>query len=145
MLKRQIRELVRGQHVVSARPTDSVRFAAQEMKRAHVAAVLVTSESHDLVGIITERDIVDRVVAVGLDPAETRIDMVMTPDPLTIRGDATVRDSLHKMYENEVRHMPVTDENRVIGVVSIRDFISDEISEYDHDRAMAHRLWETLG
>ena len=87
---------------------------------------LCVIEDDRLIGIFTERDLLARVVAVGRDPERTLIGQVMTPDPICIDSDATVGEALHLLDTRDIRHLPVVEDDRLIGMVSLRD-LSDYI------------------
>lgn len=101
---------------------DSVLAAARLMRQNHIGAVLVMAGDR-LEGIFTDRDLSHRVVAVALAPAETAIATVMTPDPVTIAADDTVMATLDLMEGHSYRHLPVTDEGDLVGVVAARDVV----------------------
>lgn len=110
-----------SRHVVSVKPSMTVREASAIMREHRIGSVLVMDESENLLGILTERDIVYRVVAEGKDP-ETLVEEVMTRDIITVREDATLAEAARMMLGFGVRHLPVVDRSgRVIGVISLRD------------------------
>jgi CBS domain-containing protein len=98
----------------------TAREAADLMRERHVGAALVVEGGH-LVGIVTERDIVYRMVAAGADPDATRIAGIMTANPETLRPDDSAMDALDKMRAGRYRHLPVLDGGDLVGMVSIRD------------------------
>ncbi len=122
MQRRIVPHIVDGRRpVATVTPEASVREAARRMRERRVAALLVM-EGERLVGIVTERDIVFRVVAEGRDPAAVTVAEIMTRDPVTARPDERAIDALTKMREGHFRHLPVVDgDGRVVAVVSIRD------------------------
>ncbi len=122
MQRRIVPHIVDGRREVARiSPDASVHEAARTLRARHVAALLVMREER-LLGIITERDIVYRVVAEGRDPATVTVEAVMTPDPVTARPDERALDALEKMRSGHFRHLPVVDrDGRVLAVVSIRD------------------------
>lgn len=142
MLSRTVAEVPGTSHVVSLPPTASARDAAAAMSSRHVASVLVIDNSGNLKGIFTERDMIDRVVAADRDPKATPIADVMTRDPVTISNSHTVRQALAEMKDNRLRHLPIVDGGSVVGVISMRDFISDEVAELDHERELREAVWE---
>lgn len=144
MLNRSISDVLRGRFVVWLPPEATAQDAAKAMSARHVASVAVEGDGGRLVGIFTERDMLDRVVAPGRDPATTPLSAVMTRNPVTIDLRQSVQRALHEMKENDLRHLPVMEGDQVVGVVSIRDFISDEVAEVDHEFAARLTLWETL-
>lgn len=114
-------------------PSDSVALAAQIMKREDVGPVLVVSDynSLDLVGILTDRDLALKVVADGRDPHNTRVDEVMTFNPVTCREDDGVSKALHQMADNQVRRIPIVDDNgRLLGIVAQAD-LARHVDEED--------------
>ena len=98
----------------------TVLEAVRLMHQHDVGAVLVV-ENDKLIGIFTERDVAYRVLAAGLDIAETRVREVMTPDPLSIQADALATAALEQFAEHNIRHLPVYEGPRLIGVVALRD------------------------
>jgi len=76
-----------------------------------------------IVGIFTERDVLVRVIAGERDPSTTAVEEVMTPDPLCIGPDALVEDVIVLITENHCRHLPVVDDGRMIGLISIGDLM----------------------
>jgi CBS domain-containing protein/osmotically-inducible protein OsmY len=105
-------------------PSDSVAMAAQIMKREDIGPVLVVSDyySQNLVGIVTDRDLAVKVIAEGRDPHNTRIDEVMSLNPVTCRTNDDAYKALRLMSENQVRRIPVVDSgNRLVGIVAQGD------------------------
>lgn len=145
MMHRNVGDVVADRKLVSLHPTATVREAAVAMKAAHVASIVVMAEPGEhLEGIFTERDLTERVVADGLDPDVTRLDAVMTPCPLTIARTASVTDALRQMHENRLRHLPIVAEGRVVGVISMRDFMGEEIAALNHEWTLMDNLTEVL-
>jgi CBS domain-containing protein len=101
-------------------PNDSVVDAARQMRDGDVGDVLVT-ENGGLAGILTDRDIAVRVVAEGRDPQSTKVGDVCTRDPVTLTVDQTVEDAIRIVREHDVRRIPVVQDGRPAGVVSIGD------------------------
>lgn len=132
--------------LVTARPDETVRDAARRMAEHSCGSVLVMAPDGGLGGIFTERDLLVRVVAAGLDPAGTPVSDVMTAGPETIGAEAPVRDAVRRMDEGAFRHLPVVGEDgRVVGVLSIRDVPVLELGrmadELDSRHRLAERLW----
>jgi CBS domain-containing protein len=106
-----------------------VAKAAQRMAAKNVGAILVIEEGR-LVGIFTERDVVFRVVAPGLDARKTRISEVMTPDPVTIHPDKPFGSALVIMHREGFRHLPVVSDGKAVGIVSARSALDPELEEF---------------
>jgi CBS domain-containing protein len=105
----------------------------------NVGAILVMENNRELVGIFTERDALRRVMLQGLDPRTTPIRDVMTPDVIIVSAD-TPRGDVHQiMRQKHIRHIPVADGDRLLGVVSLRDVLAvdnlDKSFEIDNLRA----------
>jgi CBS domain-containing protein len=106
------------------------------MKHNNVGAVPVISNG-ELVGILSERDVMNRVVAEGLDPQTTTLRQVMTPTPLTVGASESVENCMVLMKTHGIRHLPIVEGNVLVGMVSLRDILLHEVSEMDGEvRAM---------
>jgi len=103
------------------------------MTTENTGSVLILDESGVLIGIFTERDLLTRVVAAGLDPAATPIEDVMSRDVITVRANALRRDVHNIMKSKNVRHVPVINGPDVIGVVSLRDILRSANAEKDFE------------
>ena len=130
MPTRPLQEVVRARRLVTAASGTSVREASRLMKREKVGALPVVDGGR-LAGIFTERDALFRVLAQGLDPDATTIAQVMSPNPVTVQADRPLNHALHLMFEGGFRHVPVLDGERVIGVVSARDALGPEITQFE--------------
>ena len=113
-------DIVHGQTLTVMEEGATVRDAAQLMAQRRIGAVMILRGGR-LEGILTERDVLVRVVAAGLDPDNTRIAQVMTRNPDTVTPDSRPIEALLRMREKGYRHLPVVDRDRVVGMVSIRD------------------------
>ena len=131
MSYRTLRQVVEHQKTLTAAPPKTaVREAARLMKTTRVGALLVVEHGH-LVGIFTERDALNRVLAEGLDPDTTLLNEVMTLNPITVHPDQYFVSALHLMYENGFRHVPVAENGRPLGMVSARDALELEAAEFE--------------
>jgi CBS domain-containing protein len=109
---------------VACEPDEAVSRAAEIMKGEDVGAVPVieTRASPRLVGILTDRDIVVKVVAVGRDPKSAPVREAMTSNPVTCREDEDVSEAVARMAERQVRRVPVVDaEGRLCGIIAQAD------------------------
>ncbi len=132
MQRRIVPDLVSNQTLASLPPNATVRDAARVMAERHIGAVLVAVDGR-LQGIFTERDVLARVVAAGLDPDDTVLGGVMTPNPDTVAPSDTASDALRRMTECGYRHLPVVNDDQLIGMVSIRDLYAAANSELAED------------
>ena len=126
---RRIGDVLSDRTVVQLNASISVGEAARRMRDSAVGAVLIFN-GEDLAGIFTERDLLERVVAEGRDPDSTRLGEVMTATPLRVEVDMTIVDAARTMKERRLRHLPVTREGKIVGVVSVRDFLHDDLAQY---------------
>lgn len=124
--------LVNNQDLAMLPPNTSVHEAAQTMAERHIGAVLV-GEGDRLAGIFTERDVVTRVVAPGLDPHSTVLGSVMTPNPDTVEPNQSAFDALEQMARHGYRHLPVVTGGKLVGIVSIRDLYAAVKIELEED------------
>ena len=116
----------------SCLPGDSVAIAAQIMKRSDVGPVLVVSDPHEnrLIGIVTDRDLALKVIAEGRDPHTTRVDEVMSLNPICLREDEDTHRALQLMANHQVRRIPIVDQdNRLSGIVAQADIALHEDEE----------------
>ena len=134
----------KGREVATVDRADSVLVAAQEMNRRRIGAVVVR-DGDRVVGIFTERDILNRVVAAGLPPAETAVGTVMTCPMAVCRRDTKLAECKSVMSQKRIRHLPVVEEGRLYGMISTGDIMATEVAdqqatiEYLHEYLHGHR------
>jgi CBS domain-containing protein len=130
-MPRTIRMIIEDQAPVIAPEQTNVADAARLMQQHGVGAVMVV-RNDKLVGIITERDALYKVMAKRLDAESTRIADVMTLNPQTIHPDKPFEDALHIMHASSFRHVPVVEDGRPVGMVSARDALGPELEAFIH-------------
>lgn len=128
MFDEPIRNVMRRKPLTAA-PKTVVSKAAKLMAARNVGAILIV-EDHRLVGILTERDVLFRVVAPGLDARVTRLADVMTRTPHTVAPDKPFGYALLVMHENGFRHLPVVEGGKIIGIVSSRSAMDPDLEEF---------------
>lgn len=126
VLRTRIADML-GRAPVIARPDATVREAARTMREARVSSVLVLDSTDRLCGILTDRDLRNRVVAEGLS-VEVPIAEVMTTDPITLESDALALEALLEMLGRGIHHLPVVEDGRPRGLVTSTDLIRLEQS-----------------
>src|SRR2546422_6693138 len=132
-----IYDLVKDRKVCSIEADSTVLAAARYMMEQRIGALPVLRDGQ-LVGIFSERDIMNRVVAVGRLPGTTKISEVMTTNPKAVSVDETVENCLFLMREFGFRHLPITDGKEIKGLVSLRDILLRYFSQKEADaRRMA--------
>jgi CBS domain-containing protein len=128
-----VRHLIdqKGRGLYSVEPDDPVLEAIRQMAEHHIGALLVMKGT-ELQGIISERDYARKVILHGRSSAETPVWQIMSSPVLTVRPDQTVEDCMKLMTERRVRHLPVVDDGRVVGIVSIGDLVKAVIEDQQH-------------
>jgi CBS domain-containing protein len=116
-------------------PTDSVTEAAQAMKEQDVGSLPVV-EGESLVGIVTDRDIVVRAVAEGVDPRTATVGDVTSGDLVTVEPDEDLDDALKLMAQHRIRRLPVVEDGRLVGVVAQAD-VALEANDKDAGEMLA--------
>lgn len=116
--------------LVTVRPEDSVLDAIKTLAREDVGAAVVVS-GQQLVGIFSERDYTRKVILKGRASDTTRVEEIMTANVVCVSPRTKTRDCMALMSEKGIRHLPVVEDGRVVGMVSIRDIVSDIIADQD--------------
>ena len=114
----QVRDVM-TEATVTDSTTDTLRSAAERMWRQQTGSLLVV-DGERLAGIVTERDLL-RAVALGADPATATVDEAMTTEVFTVPPDMSLLDAAREMATRWIRHLPVEDGGRLVGLVSMRD------------------------
>jgi len=130
-----IYDLINNQDTYRADESQTVLEVAQAMVARNIGAVPVLREGL-LVGIFSERDLMKRVVAEGRNPRTTRVDEVMTEDPLTVSPDENVENCMLLMRRHGFRHLPICDGKRLLAVISLRDLLLHDLTEKDYEVRM---------
>jgi CBS domain-containing protein len=142
MFSQSIRSLMDRGKLLLVTGSTTVRAAAEVMKSKHYGAVLVMEDDH-VRGIFTERDAVFRVIAAGLDPDTTEVQKVMTKSPKTIAPDKTFGHAMLVMHENGFRHLPVVENDKLVGMVSSRNALDPSLEEFVFEERRRKHLLET--
>ena len=125
-----LRELVKDRRVYSVDANRTVLEAARYMMEQGVGAVPVLRDGN-LAGILSERDIMNRVVAVGRTPGTTTVSEVMTANPRAVAADESIEECLFIMREFGFRHLPIVDGKELKGLVSLRDVLMHQAAEIE--------------
>ncbi|GBC75527.1 Inosine-5'-monophosphate dehydrogenase [archaeon HR06] len=105
---------------ITAHPNESVVEVAKRMVEKGISSILIVDKGR-LVGIATERDFMDRIVAKALNPRETKISDIMTKDPVCISSDASIFEALRILNINKFSQLPVVDNGKLVGIVALSD------------------------
>jgi CBS domain-containing protein len=120
----------KGHAVYSVRPEDTVLAALGVMAEHDIGAVLVL-DGDQVVGILTERDYARKVALVGRASKDSPVRSIMTADVVCVPPTGTVQDCMELMTERRVRHLPVVENGRLVGLVSIGDLVKATIDEQE--------------
>jgi len=118
----------KGHHVFSVSPQTSVYEAIANMATHGIGALLVM-EGERLVGIVSERDYARKVILRDRSSRTTPVSEIMTPDVITIGPDKTIEHAMQLMTAHRIRHLPIMDQGRVAGMLSIGDLVKAVIGQ----------------
>ena len=129
---KNVAELLKAKapRMISVKPEDTVLEAIKVLAREDIGAAVVMSGNR-LAGIFSERDYTRKIVLKGRSSDTTRVEEIMTANVVCVSPRAKTRDCMALMSEKNIRHLPVMEEGRVVGMVSIRDIVSDIIADQD--------------
>ena len=127
----------KGHQVHSTQPDTTILHAVDAMCRAHVGALLVVERSMP-VGIISERDVMTRVILARCDPAKTKVGDVMTTDIVCIGVDCSIEEAMAVMTERRCRHLPAVVDGRVVGIISIGDLVRMASKSHEYEIQLLH-------
>ena len=114
--------------VVSVAPSSTVLEALEVMAEKEIGAVIVIEDEH-LIGIFSERDYARKVVLQGKSSKDTPVREIMTDKVVCVRPEQTIDDCMGLMTDKRIRHLPVLEHKKVIGVISIGDVVKEMLSE----------------
>ncbi len=119
-------EEVMNRDVKTIRPNDTVKNAAKIMNENRIGSLVVVSGTGEVLGIITERDILTDVVAAGRNAQEIKVEEIMSRDLITITPDKTLEEAANVMTEHKIKKLPVIQNNKLIGIITATDLIAHE-------------------
>jgi len=130
----RVRDIMNSNPVIISRKA-SVLDATKEMKSERVGSIIIT-ENGKPIGVLTESDILRKIVAEEKDAAKTSVDEIMSSPPVTIEEDATIQEAVRMMGEHKIRRLPVVKNGKLVGMITERDilqaspFLMDIIEEW---------------
>jgi CBS domain-containing protein len=133
-----VRDMIRkkGSDVYSVSP-DSTVYQALETMAQHNTGALLVMEGEKMVGILSERDCVRKVDLQGKNASETKVSEIMTRNVITVSCDQPLEECMHLMLDKGIRHLPVYDNQELMGFVSVRDMLGEMI---EMQQIMLHEL-----
>lgn len=123
-----LRDILKDRELYFLAPEQSAAEAARYMSERNVGAVCVLDRDR-LVGILSERDLMKRVLAPDRDPRTTKVSEVMTAKPMVVSLHDSYEQCLQVMKQAGIRHLPVVEGNKLVGLVSLRDLLQVDLSE----------------
>ena len=116
--------------MVTVKPEDTVLDAIKLLAKEDVGAAVVVSGGQ-LVGIFSERDYTRKIVLKGRHSETTRVEEIMTANVICVTPRTKTRDCMALMSEKNIRHLPVVDGDKVLGLISMRDIMADVIADHE--------------
>jgi len=126
---------VKGSEVITIEPTTNVAAAAKILAERKIGALVVTGADRRVVGIVSERDIVQELAAHGAASLDLPLTDVMTRKVMTCTAADTVSSVMERMTEGKFRHLPVIEQGRLVGIVSIGDVVKYRLQEMEHEQS----------
>lgn len=133
-----IRDVIRNREPYSTKANTTVQEAAEFMAARNIGAVCVLDDAGQLLGVFSERDVLNRIVVPGRDPHSVSVGEVTSELRAVIRSDETPHQALERMEESGTRHLPVMDGERWVGMLSIRDLLRVEVGEQGDELKFLH-------
>ena len=133
-----IRDVIRDREPYSMKATASVMEAAEFMAQRRIGAVCVMDDEGRLMGVFSERDLLNRVVVPRHDAAALKLGEVTSKLRAVIRCDETPHQALERMEQIGSRHLPVVDGEKWVGMLSMRDLLRVELSEHSDEIKLLH-------
>lgn len=115
--------------VIGAKPGDSIEAVCQLLADKGIGAVLVLRPDGSIGGIVSERDIVRGLAMIGTDLLQQSVDSIMTKTVMVCSSHDTIEDIMHLMTKRRIRHLPVVDDGKLTGMISIGDVVKKRIAD----------------
>jgi len=126
---RSLKQILKPKTLLTVGPADSVLSAARIMAEKNIG-FLVVLDKGAIVGVLSERDCVRRVVLTGKSPEATLVADIMVRDVVTTNLEGTFVDCLRLMHAHGIRHLPVLDKDKVVAVISVRDLLREAVEHH---------------
>jgi CBS domain-containing protein len=124
----------KGRDVSTIAPEAPVRAAVEQLGAANVGALVVSADGATVIGIVSERDVVRRLADGGAAVLDEPVSSIMQAEVLTCTGADPVDDLMHRMTEHRIRHLPVVDDGRLVGIISIGDVVKTHVDALETER-----------
>jgi CBS domain-containing protein len=124
----------KGRDVATIAPDAPVRAAVEQLNSLNVGALVVSGDGTSVEGIVSERDVVRRLATDGPALLDSPVSGIMQADVHTCTGADPVDDLMHRMTEHRIRHLPVIDDGRLVGIISIGDVVKTHVDALETER-----------
>ena len=128
IIKMLVKEIM-VKDVISIRPNDTVYNACVKYKDKKVGCLLVTDSEGDCVGIVTERDFIERIICTRKDPDKTKVSEIMSTEMITIHALDRIEKAAETMLKYRIKKLPVIANNKIVGIITVTD-LSREIPDF---------------
>ena len=128
----------KGADVFTIEPDATVAVAVAVLGERHVGALIVSSDGTTVAGIVSERDVVRRLAELGPAVLDLPVSSVMTAEVVTCTPAATTEELMGVVTERRIRHVPVLDDDRLTGLVSIGDVVAARLRELEEEAQLLH-------
>ena len=135
MIVRNIIDTKSLRQIITIKPTDLVRSAVEILAKHRIGAVIVSRDGNIVDGILSERDIVRAIGTTGVSILDLQAQDLMTAEVIGCKPDDTAISVMERMTDGRFRHMPVIENSRMIGVISIGDVVKARIAEIQTENA----------
>lgn len=133
-----------GSRVLTIEPEAKAAAAAREMREHHIGCLMVVNTQGQIIGVLGERDIVTRVVAKGLDPADIHVRDVMTRSVRFVDRETTIEEAGRIMARANVRHLPIVEGGVPVGMISSRDVLLHQLATANAKARKGRRVLQEL-
>ena len=133
----------KGGNAITINPTADVIAAVKLMAERGIGAVVVLGADHRIVGILSERDIVQALAEHGAAVLSEPVSQVMTREVKSCSENDTMEDLMGRMTTGRFRHLPVVQQDKLIGIVSIGDVVKNRVEEIGHETKALHDYIQT--